>query len=162
MKRETIFSPDRVYRYTLWRELFSENGGNPKLFVQFICLNPSTADENLNDPTVRRCIGFAKLWNYGAFCMTNLFAFRATNPKVMKEQNDPVGVKNIDHILQCGAEASLVIAAWGIHGEFRNQDSVVKNAFAKAGLKLHHLGLSKYNHPKHPLYLRADVKPKPF
>jgi hypothetical protein len=93
MKRETIFSPCRRYRYTLFREwatdeLFDgcndgERGQRLGQFVQFVCLNPSTADERQDDPTVRRCVDYAKRWGFGAFCMTNIFAWRDTDPYKM-------------------------------------------------------------------------------
>lgn len=170
MKRECIFSPCRKYRYTLWREWGNDasqlwNGENemalkpPGSFVQFIGLNPSTADETNDDPTIRRCIGFAKSWGYGAFCMTNIFAFRATDPNVMKREQDPVGMGNDTHILNCAKEAGIIVAGWGNHGEHNDRSNWVRKMFFDCGLKLHHLGLTSTNQPKHPLYLRADTKP---
>ena len=90
--RKTRFSPCRRYRYTLWRDwnpLLPDN-----VYAMFIGLNPSTADETNDDPTIRRCINFAKSWGCDSFCMTNIFAFRATDPKVMIAEPEPVG---IDH-----------------------------------------------------------------
>jgi hypothetical protein len=171
MSRETIFSPCRKYRYTLWREWGGwfddvEPGeacaGNRFKYAMFIGLNPSTADETKDDPTIRRCVGFAKAWGYGALCMTNLFAFRATDPKIMKKQENPVGEANHHHILRCAFGAGIVIAAWGTHGVFRNQDLNVKQWVNSIGVALHHLGLSKDGHPKHPLYLKSDTTPKTF
>ena len=104
INRQTIFSPCRRYRYTLWRAWDMFNPG----YVMFIGLNPSTADEVQDDPTIRRCIGYAKEWGYGAFCMTNIFAFRATDPRVMKAQADPVGPENDKWLTECakGADSS--------------------------------------------------------
>lgn len=100
--RVHAFSEDRAFRYTLWREwdVDSLTGCADDLphghqFAQFIGLNPSTADETRDDPTIRRCIGFAKLWGYGALCMTNLFAFRATKPRDMRQAADPIGPENM-------------------------------------------------------------------
>lgn len=86
------FSPDRKYRYSLWRSwdgLWPTDG-----YVLFIGLNPSTADETKDDPTIRRCIGYAKAWRFSTFCMGNIFAFRATLPADMKKAQDPVGPEN--------------------------------------------------------------------
>jgi len=158
MNRETIFSPDRLYRYTLWRE-FAPTG---KGYCMFIGLNPSTADEKINDPTIRRCIGFAKDWGYEALCMTNLFGYRATDPKIMKQQDNPAGEDNIHHIARCASEAGIIIAAWGTHGVFRCQDANVLTALRLIKVKVHHLGLSKKGHPKHPLYLKKTTLPEQF
>ena len=155
--RETIFSPERKYRFTLWREWDIYQG-----YVNFLCLNPSTADETQDDPTIRRCIRFAKDWGYPAVCITNIFAYRATDPLEMKKQADPVGGDNIGHLVRIGSQADMVVAAWGTHGVFRNQDINVRQAFHTAGINLHCLGLTKDGHPKHPLYLRADTKPQEF
>ncbi len=167
--KETIFSPCRKYRYTLWREwdcdLVSSCADDMKhasKYAMFIGLNPSTADETQDDPTIRRCIGFAKSWGYGALCMTNIFAFRATDPKVMKQQNDPVGEFNKLHVSGCASGAGVVIAAWGTHGIFRGQDIHVKQWMRNVGVELHYLELTKDEHPKHPLYLKKDLKPIPF
>ncbi len=183
MKRETIFSPCRQYRYTLWREWRSpmvcdscapyilgespdmvecKQCENSQKYAMFIGLNPSTADETQDDPTIRRCTGFAKAWGYGALCMTNIFAFRATDPRVMKQQKEPVGEDNQRHIVECASNAGIVVAAWGTHGVFKNQDFNVRLWIASINTPIFHLGLSKEGHPKHPLYLKADTKPMPF
>lgn len=170
MSRETIFSPCRKYRYTLWREfeqptnLITEyspatmrNG-----YVMFMGLNPSTADETKDDPTIRRCVGFAKAWGYNALCMTNLFAFRATDPKEMKKSEFPDGQDNHHHLLKCGSEASMVVAAWGKHGKHHHQDLNARQWLSDIGVSLYHLGLNNDGTPKHPLYLKADTKPELF
>lgn len=92
----------------------------------FVGLNPSTADELLDDPTIRRCVAFARSWGYGALCMTNLFAFRATDPDVMKSADDPVGPENDQHLQDLANGASVVIAAWGVHGTFGGRHSVAR------------------------------------
>lgn len=170
-ERQTIFSSCRKYRYTLWRDwsdiggdcLFSSAHGNAHRFVQFIGLNPSTADETLDDPTIRRCIGFAKAWGYGALCMTNLFAFRATDPEVMKVEEFPVGESYMNdlHLYRTAEKAGIVICAWGKHGSHGNE----RGKFVKARLmevastKLYHLGLNSDGSPRHPLYLSAKTVP---
>lgn len=155
---KTILSLDRKYRYTLWREwdidLLTAEG-----FVMFIGLNPSTADETKDDPTIRRCIGFAKAWGYGAICMTNLFALRATDPEVIRLEPNPAGEHNQHYLLSCAATASMVVAAWGTMGDHRHQDLTVRQWISEINVKLYHLGLTKHGHPKHPLCLKADTKP---
>ncbi len=156
MKRATIFSADRAHRYTLWREWIGGTG-----YVQFIGLNPSTADEVQNDPTVRRCIAFAKAWGYSAMCMTNLFAYRATNPDVMKRHADPVGSLNNWALLHVAGQAALIVAAWGVHGTHQQRGWRVRRLL-EADHHLHCLGRTKDGEPKHPLYLRADTRPVPL
>lgn len=153
--RKTIFSPDRVHRYTLWREfnLFSSK------FVQFIGLNPSTADEQADDPTIRRCIGFAQSWGYGAICMTNLFAFRATLPQVMKEAADPLGPDNMKWINAVAQEADLIVAAWGVDGDFRKQHREVLQAAIDWPKPIHCLAVTQSRQPKHPLYILGSAQP---
>lgn len=147
------FSPCRLYRYSLWR-VWDED--YPK--CAFIGLNPSTADETKDDPTIRKCIGFAKAWGYGGLFMLNAFALRATDPKVMKAHAEPIGPEN-DHVLSIYAEETpLVVAAWGVDGKHRNRCRDVRRLIGK----LHHLGLTKDGQPKHPLYLRGDTKPMPW
>ena len=149
-----LFSKDRVYRYVLWRTW------NPlRPFCMFIGLNPSTADETTNDPTVRRCIGYARDWDYGGLIMTNIFALRATDPRVMKSHPNPVGPKNDMYLRTLSSEAFVVIAAWGIHGYHLCRGEEVINLL---GNKLYCLGTTEKGHPKHPLYLRKNLKPIPF
>lgn len=144
------FSDDRIYRYALWRT-WNEGAGH----VMFIGLNPSTADETQDDPTIRRCIGFAKSLGYGGIYMLNLFAFRATDPLVMKAATDPVGPANNDELRRYAESSSFIVAAWGCHGDYLKRD-----IWARMNLpNLHHLGLTKAGQPRHPLYLRADTKP---
>jgi hypothetical protein len=171
VKRETIFSPCRKYRYTLWRDFhdgdFSFNTHPNALgFVQFIGLNPSIADETADDPTIRRCIQFAKSWGYGAMVMTNLFAFRATEPNVMKASDCPetpdLSLTNRIHILRLAREAKIVIAAWGTHGSHMGLGADTILCFKQNSIPLYHLGLNTDGTPKHPLYLRADTKPVLF
>lgn len=162
--RVHAFSEDRRYRYTLWRdwsddvlELEERAGNHTSEFVQFIGLNPSTADETKDDPTLRKCIGFAKRWGYGAMCMTNLFAFRATDPREMKRQLEPVGGENEPHIRRIAKEAGLVVAAWGVHGTHGNMDMNLKRWMAEMEIPLKCLRLTKHGHPEHPLYVPYET-----
>jgi hypothetical protein len=143
--RGATFSDCRTYRYNLWR-LWDEDG--PKLNV--IGLNPSTADENVDDPTIRRCIGFAMDWGYGGLVMTNLFAFRSTDPKGLTAVDDPVGPKN-DEFLEFWACAGTPLAAWGAHpmAQGRSLDVIRMLHY----LEVECLGFTKGGAPRHPLYV---------
>lgn len=156
-----IFSDDRMYRYMLTRQW-----DNSKPYVVFVGLNPSTADENLDDPTIRRCIGYAKAWGCGGIIMVNLFAFRATDPKDMRKAEDPIGPENDRYLKEAAKHVHTVVAAWGNHGRFMGRDSVVKSLFSEAEflgyIHLTCLELSKDGNPKHPLYLKKDLIPRCF
>ena len=159
MRMGAVFSKNRKYRYTLFRIWEVESSGkvNDTKYVVFIGLNPSTADETVNDPTITRCINYVKAWGYGGMYMLNLFAWRATDPKEMKKQGDPRGAENNHWILHICTRASMIVAAWGTHGTFLNRHREVLNL-----LDLHNvwcLGVTKDGIPKHPLYLKADLKP---
>lgn len=152
VQKSATFSPCRRYRYTLCRSW----GEGPA--VAFICLNPSTATETLDDPTVRRCIGFAKAWGYGTYWMLNLFAFRATDPRVMKAHAEPIGPNNDEVIRKIVSACDLVVAAWGVHGSHRGRDREV--AGMVSGLQC--LGKAAGGQPKHPLYLPGNSKLVPW
>lgn len=154
MDKTATFSEDRVYRYALTRTW----GAAPP--AAFIGLNPSTADETLDDPTIRRCIGFARAWGCGGIVMLNIFAFRATDPKDMYAADlNALGPRNNEYLLQAGRAGEIVIAAWGVHGAHMDREKRVQRMFASGNVDLHALGLSKAGHPRHPLYLRRDLKP---
>lgn len=150
MERSATLSACRTYRYALWRRWGRGD------YAMFIGLNPSTADETNDDPTIRRCIGFARAWGYGALCMANLFAYRATDPADMKKATEPVGWEN-DHALKTlAAGAGVVVAAWGAHGTYKGRDQSVRLMVPN----LHFLRLTKDGHPGHPLYLPASLRPQ--
>jgi hypothetical protein len=117
-------------------------------------LNPSTADEETDDHTIRRCIGFAKSWGYGGIYMLNLFAFRATQPADMKKAEDPVGPDNDNLLAAYQITTAKTVACWGTHGSYLGRDKSV-TSFMGA---LYCLGTTRDGHPKHPLRLRADTK----
>lgn len=144
------FSECRRYRYT-----WSHHWAVGKC-VQFIGLNPRTADENVSDPTIRRCTRFAKDWGYAGIVMTNLFAFRATDPNVMKQADDPVGAHNDDWLQRIASDAGVVIAAWGTHGAHLDRHAHVRRLLPQ----LHSLRLTKDGFPGHPLYLPASLTPQ--
>lgn len=148
LERLTVFSPCRSYRYTLWRQLdfFSDS------FAMVVGLNPSTADELNDDPTIRRCVDFAKRLGVSALCMTNAFAFRATDPDVMLAHPAPVGADNDRWLEAVAAEARYVIAAWGVHGAHLGRHEVLTEMFPNALC----WGITKGGFPRHPLYLAKD------
>lgn len=125
----------------------------------FIGLNPSTADETVDDPMVRRCIGYAQKWGYAGLCIVNLFAFRATLPKDMKVAEDPVGPDNDSVIIDVAKhQVDIVVAAWGINGAYMGRDKKVKAMISR----LHYLKLTKNGFPSHPLYLPKKLNPVPW
>ncbi len=124
----------------------------------FVGLNPSAADATVDDPTSRRCIAFAQAWGYDALCMTNLFAWRATRPADMKVQADPVGPLNDMTLQETARNASVIVAAWGVHGSHRGRDGEVRQMVP--GLAC--LRLTMDGAPAHPLYLPASLKPTPW
>lgn len=144
------FSPCRKWRYVLWRQW-----GAGDRFVSFIGLNPSTADETKNDPTVTRCINYAKRWGFDGMYMLNIFAYRATDPRDMKAVPDPVGPGNDAALLEYWARSEITVAAWGVHGAYRDRAASVRRRIAG----LHCLGITKDGNPKHPLYLKSELRP---
>jgi len=154
-KSVAIFSDCERYRYTLTR-VWEPLGKR----VLFIMLNPSTADEMKNDPTVERCERRARALGFGSFRVCNIFAFRATDPKVMRAEEDPVGPENDAMILESCSWADRVICAWGTHGAHRNRGPQMADLVKEAGISPYHLGLSKEGHPKHPLYIAYAQKPE--
>ena len=151
---EAVYSPCERYRYLLTRVW--DPAGAKALFVM---LNPSTATEVQNDPTVERCERRARALGFGAFRVTNIFAFRATDPKVMRAVGDPVGPGNDAAIRESVPWADRVICAWGAHGAHLDRGHTVQALLRGTGVPLHHLGLTKDGHPKHPLYIGYDVQP---
>ena len=141
-----VFSPDGIYRYELWRRW-----GTGKTCV-FIGLNPSTADETKNDPTIRRCIDFAKRWGCSQLCMLNLFAYRATKPQVMKSKLEPIGDRSNLTIRRVIHEAAILVVAWGHHGTHLNRARTVMNLIEDEGKKPLCFGFNADGTPTHPLY----------
>lgn len=151
-----IFSPDRVYRYALFRQWRDED-----YWVNFLMLNPSTADEIANDPTVERCERRARSWGYAGLIVTNLFAFRSTDPSVMLSAPAPVGPDNDLTIVEHASRAALVVCAWGKDGAHMGRSTAVLELLR--GVKLTALKVSeKTGEPWHPLYLSYALTPKPY
>ena len=149
-----VYSPCENYRYALTR-VWDPAGGK----VLFIMLNPSTATEVQNDPTVERCERRARALGYGAFRVCNIFAWRATDPRNMRAQTDPVGPSNDAFIIESCDWADDIVCAWGTHGEHLQRGPQVESLLRATGRDLKHLGLSKAGHPKHPLYIGYAVQP---
>ncbi len=149
-----IYSDCENYRYSLTRT-WDETGKR----VLFVMLNPSTATEVQNDPTVERCERRARTLGYGAFCVCNIFAYRATDPKVMRAQADPTGPANDAAIIEASDWADDIVCAWGTHGEHLQRGPEMERILRAQPKPLTHLGLSKAGHPKHPLYIGYKVQP---
>ena len=150
-----VYSPCERYRYSLTRT-WDDAGGR----VTFVMLNPSTATEVQNDPTVERCERRARALGYGAFRVANIFAWRDTDPRLMRAAADPVGPLNDDAILQAAGWADRVVAAWGTHGAHLGRGPQVEGLLRGAGHDLYHLGLSQGGHPRHPLYVAYAQAPE--
>ena len=143
------------YRYKLRRK-WDDN----KPMVMFIMLNPSVANHLQDDPTVRRCVNFAKSWGYGGLFIGNLFPFVATNPKDLEIAQNPHGLNNRDYIKEMMEQSDIVIIAWG-NSKIADQSEKIFEGIDLKG-KLHYLELSKTGSPKHPLYLKKDTQPKKY
>jgi hypothetical protein len=148
-----VISACGKYRYRLGRSW----GGRG--YVNFVMLNPSTADAVEDDNTIVRCINYAKLWGHDGIVVTNLFAFRATDPKDMKRAADPVGPDNNGHILAVAFGANLVVAAWGAHGTHMDRAAAVRSLFRAERVKPVALRMTKGGEPCHPLRLPCDLQP---
>ena len=152
-----IFSPCRRWRTLLWRRW---DGDKP--VANFLMLNPSTADEVKLDPTCSRARNFAERWGYGALIVTNIFAFRNTDPDQMKAAADPVGPDNDAAIVRAARNSALVVCAWGNHGEFLQRSSRVTALLKKNKINLHALRVNANGEPAHPLYLPSRLRAIPL
>jgi hypothetical protein len=151
------FSRCRKWRYLLWRRW---DEALPA--VNFLMLNPSTADEFQLDPSCTRARVYAQAWGFGALIVTNIFAWRATDPGEMKAVRDPVGKGNDAAILRAARESGLVVCAWGNHGAHLQRSSRVLMNLRKHRVQLNYLKLNGSGEPAHPLYLKGNLKPLPF
>lgn len=149
LESKASFSKDRLYRFSLyrrWKKLGKE--------ILFICLNPSTADETTNDPTVRRCINLAKGWGYRGVWVGNIFALRATNPLELYKVYDPIGRENDLALKKMADRCIEVVFAWGNHGRFLNRGQQVSSMIGSGQC----FGVNQSGEPRHPLYLPRDVQ----
>ena len=149
MDSSASLSSCRQYRYALRRK-WAEG---PQ--VLFVMLNPSRADETLDDPTIRRCIGFAKLWGFGSLCVGNLFALRTPSPGELMQHASPIGHENDQWLRTLQESATLTVAAWGNNGRFQKRSASVSKLLTDP----HTLGLTKLAEPRHPLYVHSATQP---
>lgn len=158
------FSDCGTYRYALLRfiDLGLDGLDRQDRSVNFVMLNPSTADDVADDPTIRRCIGYARRWGYDELIVTNLFAYRATDPTVMLRADDPIGPENDEYIRKIAGAADLVVLAWGSHGDYQRRDEEVRRIIAGTGTVAHCLTTTATGQPGHPLYLARHLEPVPY
>jgi hypothetical protein len=147
------FSSCRRYRYALWREW------DPALPTVVFCgLNPSTADETKDDPTIRRELGYARDWKCGRLIKVNAYGWRDTDPKKMLAVADPTGPENLQTVVHCARHAGLFVAAWGNH--IRERDAwALRVMLKRAGVTVYALRVTSKGNPEHPLYLPRNLRP---
>lgn len=148
-ERGAVLSLCGLFRYALWWTWA------PGPRVNWCCLNPSTADATVNDNSFLRMVRFSQAWGYGGLIVTNLFAFRATDPRDMMAASDPVGEDNDYWIQTCSMDCALTVAGWGAGGKYMGRDVDVRRMLRAP----HYLRLTKDGHPGHPLYLPASLRP---
>lgn len=148
-----VFSDDRLYRYALWR-----NWGEEGKRVMFVGLNPSTANEDSDDPTIRRCIGYARDWGFSGVLIGNLFAYRATRPQALGSTDRPVGDSNEYWLQTMAADADNILVCWGNHGRLLGQDEWFVSRFSS----LCCLAVNLTGAPAHPLYLKKSLRPRTY
>lgn len=159
MLRDAAISDCGRYRWSLTR-IWKVTGKRDLLGI--IMLNPSTADAMQDDPTIRKCIGYAKRWGFNGLTVRNLFHLRATDPKEMLAAADPVGPSNEDLYLGLLDTCPTILCAWGNHGAHLGRDRVVISLLKTCGANLVCLGVNRDGSPKHPLDLASDLAPMPF
>lgn len=154
-KSSAVISECGLYRYRLEREWDATTSK-----VAFLMLNPSTADHAEDDPTIRRCVGFAKAWGFGGLVVGNLFALRSTDPKALYAHPDPVGPDNDQHLTEICQSALRIICAWGTHGKHLGRDRAVYDKLEFFDLRA--LKVTTKGHPGHPLYIAGSTEPMAF
>lgn len=156
VRKGAVLSECGRYRYRLTRVW---DAALP--VAHWVMLNPSVADATIDDPTIRRVVGFSKAWGFGGADVRNLFALRATDPKELRAADDPVGPDNDSHLTAVPA-AAVVVAAWGAGGGLFGRDLRVLRLLRDAGVAMSCLGTTKQQQPRHPLYVGGDAKLIPF
>ena len=156
------FSPCGTYRYWLvvqWHALFPELY-QPGKTMAIVALNPSKADLQRDDATLRKCVNWGRSHGFGQLLMLNAYPFRSTDPKVMLAADDPFGEQSPEDLVKLCDGASVVVAAWGNHAQHRGRGAHIAEAFDKAGIQLKCWATNRDGSPGHPLYLSlGDVKP---
>jgi hypothetical protein len=160
MVRYALLDSSAKYRYLLrrsWNEFFSKQ---PERTVLFVMLNPSIADDRVDDQTIRKCIGFAKAWGYRTIEVVNLFAIRSPSPAVLKPENgDLVGPENDRHVVEAMERADRVVVAWGYYPLAAERGRFVRETARRLKIDLYCLGMTQDGSPRHPLYLSARSRP---
>lgn len=151
---KATFSPCGLYRYDLHRKWTFGKGR-----CAFIMLNPSTADDTSNDPTVTRCINYAMGWGMNELVVLNLFALRSTDPAALYKSADPVGPENDLFIRHRAKAADLVVCAWGNHGSLNKRSDTVVRLLRELEIFPKCLKVTNLGHPSHPLYLKKSISP---
>ncbi len=154
---EAVYSPCGRYRHALTR-VWDRTARR----VAFIMLNPSTATEAQNDPTIERCERRARRLGFGGFRVVNVFAWRETDPAGLRRAADPVGPGNDAALLAACKWADLIVCGWGVHGAHLDRGPEVERLLRRAGCDLHRLGATRAGHPRHPLYVGYRVTPEPW
>jgi hypothetical protein len=147
------------YRYRLERRW--QDDADAQLCA-FIMLNPSTADAARDDPTIRRCIDFARSWGYGGLIVGNLFALRSTDPRQLRSAADPTGPSNAIHLDRIIRDAALVLCAWGTYGAHATHCGIVIETISFCGKVAQCLGTTASGQPRHPLYVTKCTRPLPL
>jgi hypothetical protein len=155
--RAARISPDGVYRWWLTRRWAYTGPG-----VHFVMLNPSTADGSEDDATIRRVTRFARDWGFSSVVVTNLFSYRATDPKRLRDAADPVGPRTVDVILTAASLSSYTVCAWGSNPLAREWSATVLRKLTDAGTDLRALRIGRNGSPWHPLYLPSSTTAVPF
>lgn len=150
MNKGAVFSEEKKYRYRLFREWHPIA---PK--VAFVGLNPSIADYEIDDPTIRKCISFAKDWGFGGFYMVNLFAYCASDPNCLIKQVDPVGSFNDRHLKEVFKVVDKVVCAWGYGGIHQGRNEAVLKLISEP----YCIAKNSKGEPAHPLYLKTTLQP---
>lgn len=162
--RSAVISADELYRYQLTRDWRADGTHRHPGHVLWVMLNPSTADGKLDDPTIRRCIGFTRRWGYGYLEVVNLYALRCTRPIHLEHYPDPFGPDNVHYWCEAADSAKLAVLAWGSHKQPRtarvNPILGVEKTLRTRRVPTVVLGVNQDGHPKHPLYVRADAEPQ--
>ncbi len=149
------FSACENYRFMLFRSWIDGLFETEMRLINFLMLNPSTASQDQDDPTIRRCIGFAKKWGFNSLVITNIFALRSTNPAALFHVSDPIGKENDAHLFYWSIRAEKTVCAWGNHGLLKERGKIVKDGLSLSA-KLYYLEMTKEKQPKHPLYIAAN------
>lgn len=157
--RSAVITQDGQYRWSLQRQW--DKGP----MCAWVMLNPSIADAYTDDPTIRRCMNFARDWGYGGISVVNLYALRSTDPKALWQHPDPIGPHNDEELAFVAANCPLTVLAWGGNAPSSRAvaaTDILHRTYEHDGHQLAVLGWTKNDQPRHPLYMRANTRPQPW